>query len=144
MPIKYTNDADPDRVYFPKVGAEGTFHIKEFQQIEEDGHPDNFKSTSKNYGFRYKVHMQDGKYALLNTFKLYYEFKAQNINDGDSIVIEHPSRGFYKVRRLVGPGKDAADKMVQETAAMFDGKVYPTKKLDKKDSISQMLEGWTE
>lgn len=101
MPIDYSDvktGKNPDEVYLPMVGQSGEFKIIGSQRVDKENDPNNFKSMTENYGYHYKLNLPNGKYAILNVFALLKEFQANNVQDGDTVIIDHPGRGQYSVK----------------------------------------------
>jgi len=101
-PIDYTEVGDPNEVFLPKVGEKTTVHIVSMEKIEdpEKTNPKNFKSKTENLGFHYKLNLENGKHSILNVFALLEWFKAEDVQDGDTIEIDHSGRGKYIVTKV--------------------------------------------
>jgi len=103
MPINYNEGSkgsfDPNEVFFPKVGQSKEMHIVSTQKVFKEGFERNFKSKTENYGYHYKIDLGEGKYAIMNTFALFTAFKDNNIQDGDTVMIDHPAFGVYTATR---------------------------------------------
>ena len=99
-PIDYSGGSFKE--FGPKVGESKVIHIREANRVEDSTckSEDNFKNRTKNFGFRYELTLTNSRIFLLNVWKLFFEFKAQDVQDGDKIQIDHPGEGVYKVTVL--------------------------------------------
>ena len=91
---------DPNEVFLPKVGETAIVHIVTMERVDEPNGAKNFKSQNENYGFHYKINLAEGKHSILNVFALLECFKEQNVQDGDTIEIDHFGKGKYKVTKV--------------------------------------------
>lgn len=100
-PIDY-NAVASLREFGPKVGESKAIHIRKSEKVEdpEDKNQRNFKSTIKNFGFRYELTLTNGRIFDLNVWKLFYAFQEKNVQDGDKVQIDHPGEGVYVVTIL--------------------------------------------
>ncbi len=132
-PIDY-NTGMALREFGPKVGESKVIHIRVFNRVDdpEDKNNRNFKSTVKNFGFRYEITLTNGRVFDLNVWKLFYAFEAQKVDDGDKVQIDHPGEGVYNVTVL--ERKTGIDKVVpdlekenylahKKAGTLVDGKV---------------------
>ena len=86
------------------------------ERVDAPDSMNNFRSQTQNYGFHYKLYLPNKKFVLLNNFSLFAEFKANMIQDGDVIQVDHIGRGKYKVIKLrksnsINPGVSAENNM---------------------------------
>jgi len=103
-PIDYTEmGGDPDEVFLPKQGERATITILSMERVDAEKSRKNFKSQEENFGFHYRLNLggkHEGKFSILNVFKLFECFKEQNVQDGDTIEIDHFGRAKYKVTKV--------------------------------------------
>lgn len=101
-PIDYNEVGDPNEVFLPKVGEKVIVQIVSMEKIEdpEKTNPKNFRSRTENFGFHYKLNLKDGKHSILNVFALLGCFKEEDIQDGDTVEIDHSGQGKYIVTKV--------------------------------------------
>jgi len=111
--MDYSEGGNSKYMYWPKIGEEITITIDKFEKIEEMNNKFNFTKKVKaslesggeavideDQGFRYELNLSDGKVLTLNNWLVYYEFKKMNIQDGQTVHIDHPEKGKWVVTRI--------------------------------------------
>jgi len=112
MPIDYSGGTLKE--FGPKVGESKVIHIRTAERVEDPSatSDDNFRSLTKNFGYRYELTLTNGRIFMLNVWKLFFAFKeplnadkdekgvAVPVQDGDKIQIDHPGKGVYKITIL--------------------------------------------
>ena len=92
-----------DFVFAPKTGAEdvqytitgGLKRIKNDDETNEN----NYKKQGKNFGYYDVLEVDGDKQLLINTWKLYFALKELNPDEGDLIIISHPDKGEYNIKK---------------------------------------------
>jgi phage FluMu protein Com len=108
-------------VYMPKMGETATFEIKELREAESDDPRFNFSENvpvmangeqvvdddgepvfkKKDLGYHVEAELENGKILSVTSFAAFAAvFKANNIQDGDKIKVEHLGKGEWKVTKL--------------------------------------------
>jgi hypothetical protein len=113
--MDYDKEFPSKYVYLPTMGQTATFKIKtikkavsnnpkfNFTEIERIELPDGTEAeTKKNLGYHIECELQDSEQILSVTGlgSFLSVFKKHNIQDGDTVVIEHPEKGVWKVEKL--------------------------------------------
>jgi len=99
-PIDYSGGVLQE--FGPKVGETKVIHIRESRKVEDPSGTDekNFRSTTKNFGYRFELTLTNDRIFLLNVWKLFFAFKDANVQDGDLVQIAHPAAKVYQVTVL--------------------------------------------
>jgi len=99
-PIDYTGGTLKE--FGPKVGESKVIHIREARRVEDPTGQDeqNFRSMTKNFGYRFELTLTNGRIFMLNVWKLFFAFKEADVQDGDLVQIDHLDKGVYKVTVL--------------------------------------------
>lgn len=86
----------------PKVGESKVIHIREAARVDDPtgNDPNNFRSKTKNFGYRYELTLTNGRVFLLNVWKLFFAFKDADVQDGDKVQIDHTGTSEYRVTIL--------------------------------------------
>lgn len=100
MPIDYSGGTLKE--FGPKVGETKVIHIRSAARVDDPTGTDelNFRSRTKNFGYRYELTLTNDRVFLLNVWKLFFAFKEADVQDGDKVQIDHPGEGVYKVTVL--------------------------------------------
>lgn len=112
MPIDYSGGTLKE--FGPKVGESKVIHIRESVKVEDatGNSEENFRSQTKNWGYRFEITLTNGRIFTLNTWRLFFAFKKPvnaeldeknekiPVQDGDKIQIDHPANSEYSVTIL--------------------------------------------
>lgn len=100
-PIDYSGGMQL-KEFSPKVGESKVIHIRSSVKVEDPTGQDeqNFRSMTKNFGYRFELTLTNGRLFLLNVWKLFFAFRDAGVEDGDLVQIEHPGQGTYVVTIL--------------------------------------------
>lgn len=99
-PIDYSGGTLKE--FGPKVGESKVIHIREAAKVEDPTgtSEENFRSRTRNFGYRFELTLTNGRIFPLNVWKLFFAFKEADVQDGDKIQIDHPAEGVYRVTVL--------------------------------------------
>ena len=109
MPIDYSGGTLKE--FGPKVGESKVIHIRESVKVEDPTgvSEENFRSQTRNWGYRFELTLTNGRIFQLNVWKLFFAFKEPinaeldgagvkiPVQDGDKINIDHPANSVYTV-----------------------------------------------
>lgn len=90
--------------YFPLVGKKETITVTGFAKNDSDPNsPDNFKSPTKNYGYHWDITLATGEVRKCGNGSLWKAFSAANVQEGETIELDHFDRGKWKITKLDNP-----------------------------------------
>lgn len=100
--------------YPPKVGEpEITCKVVKAEVVKGDNPKANFAKNEtivlpdgssvvavKSLGYHYEYTLDDGKIMIISSSALKYHLDKLKINDGDVVIIGHPVKGEWSVRKV--------------------------------------------
>jgi len=103
-----------DLVFPPKMGEKRTLSlIGEAERVKSTNEKFNYKDKNQNDTGYYdllpvvtEVENEEGKMEeketkmLLGTWKLYFALRDSGADVGDTIEIDHPSKGVYNIKKV--------------------------------------------
>jgi len=85
----------------PKQGEKRVITIVDGKRVEGMGNEFNLKKKGGvDSGFHLLLKLDTGKDFVVNTWSLFFAFKAVDVKKGDTIEIQHPKVGEYIVTKI--------------------------------------------